>query len=376
MTDNKRNFEFIEVNSEHGQPLQNKKQKISTDSLTNEFNIWLRNVKSYFGELSEDQYCDKFKQFANKKNLYKSFVHGESYQKVASDLLTTINADYKNWIKKIDDLVLTYVGTERSKLFDYVDIFRSYVLNNDQLSITKIIYFKSYNFWYGNILNSLNDFEVPLSFFLQNDVQKKIMIHFNLFTSVSLMKNMIKLYYVISNKNISTKSAQIDKIIFDVTKTQPNKLPKEFIFDYIRSIDISNANLEEIKKYVSKKWTYYVNTLTRLRNLCDNCKQYNFEDLNTLDLQMVNFAFDADTTTEFLAKLMYSTHWKNKIEKDFYFWIKNTNKLVFDNTNLNLSELPDEPFRNYFNEGLNSKSMADLVINNLNESFNFFLELF
>jgi hypothetical protein len=55
---------------------------------------------------------------------------------------------------------------------------------------------------------------------------------------------------------------------------------------------------------------------------------------------------------------------KNKIKMAFEKWIESVNVLLFANYGVLISDLPDEPFWDYFEDNLSPKNVVDIMVAN------------
>jgi hypothetical protein len=57
-------------------------------------------------------------------------------------------------------------------------------------------------------------------------------------------------------------------------------------------------------------------------------------------------------------------HLANKNKMAFEKWLESVNALLFGNYGVLISDLPDEPFRNYFEDKLSPKNVVDIMVTN------------
>ena len=55
---------------------------------------------------------------------------------------------------------------------------------------------------------------------------------------------------------------------------------------------------------------------------------------------------------------------KNKNKMAFEKWLESVNALLFGNYGVLIADLPDEPFRNYFEDKLSPKNVVDIMVTN------------
>ena len=65
---------------------------------------------------------------------------------------------------------------------------------------------------------------------------------------------------------------------------------------------------------------------------------------------------------------------KDKVKLDFNKWMKKVDKRVFRKLNMHLSDLPDENFWTNWNNGMEYKIMANIIVKDQNDFVEFLLE--
>lgn len=356
--------------------LDTKKQKKSDYryAQNKKYESWIYDVQINCNNLIDKKYNNEINNVIEKANLYQKFLNNDSVSKVSRELIDIVTRDYNIWLDELDRFTEKFVGTKRYELID-IDAYNFYKLGFRPEGVAKKIYKNSFSEWHQNIWKSLKNMNVPISFFLNKNIQNKIKQQFNSFSSFAFTKTLIQIMYAFSDKRTNKNSVLIDKLIESVTLLNVYDLPKELFSDYLYSLNLNTLNFKEIKQRVEEKWFYCLNILGELSELCSNSKHYNFYDVNILDFELINSHFKNNINVNKISRYMYTNEWKKKIEKDFNNWMKDVNELVTNETNYCLLDLPDERYRDYFDEGFTPEKMTNTVTHNLKEFISFLLNI-